>query len=113
MRDLRGRLDRLSRAMCFGALWDGLTLEDCRDALAAHRAGLPYPTTPGMVRAGVMLGILRDLRDLPEDADREALRARMLNRGWEAGFSVPEMDKLRAALVRALGKPPVGLTPEP
>ena len=99
---LRSRLDRLSRELCWGGLWDGATLEDVRDALAAKRRGEPYRVPPGLGRAGVFIGILRDVRDLPADADHEAAKDRLMQRGRDAGFTPAEMARLQAELTRRL-----------
>jgi hypothetical protein len=57
-----------------------------------------------MVRAAAFLRIRRELRDLDPDADREAVRERLLERGRNAGFNPREMDKLRAELAKRLGR---------
>ena len=69
---LRSRLDRLSRQLCWGGLWDGATLED--------------------------------VRDLPADADHEAAKDRLMQRGRDAGFTPAEMARLQAELARRLGR---------
>jgi hypothetical protein len=101
---LRSRLDRLSRELCWGGLWDGATLEDFRAALQAKRSGLPYAPSPDLWRAAVFMRILRNVIDLDPAADSEAAKDRMMQQGRDAGFSAPELARLQAELTRRLGR---------
>jgi hypothetical protein len=111
---LKSRLDRPAQALGTGGLWDGTRLEDFRDALAAKHRGLPYEPWPGMVRAGECLRLVSIAIDptpealasigLPADADRDALAARLIERGAAAGFTAAELAKLRSDLAKRLGR---------
>ncbi len=108
---LRARVDKLSRELCFGELFDGATMEE----LSAHVWG-DGPARPGVLRAitsTAIRGIWMDLHDPDRTADaREALedmeidpdapideiRERLLALGSQEGLNAKELNSLRQAI---------------
>ena len=103
---LKARIDKLSRELAFGDLFDGCTMEE----LSSNGFFGEHPNEnarPGVKRCAAFHGILI-IRDsaaetraeygIPDDATHEQIKERLLELGTEAGLTEKEMKSLSESI---------------